>query len=226
MLKAFSGPRLPSRQPAPRTRPASSALPPLPYGPATASVRQRYHSRTAPVPRPYRPAPLPYGPRGAPVPLSGSFQGAAPGPDSVSDFLLDPVVSHGVHIMPVINSSGCRTFLTNTAPGPVVINCGISRTSIRTSDRQPNGVWEVWCLKPGKSGRSSSPGGVARRVTYAFPCARAVAPTCEYLLPEAARSTFLPRLSSPENRPDLRKRHSEDAILVLPWIATEGVPVT
>jgi len=33
-------------------------------------------------------------------------------------------------------------------------------------------------------------------------------------------------LSSPEICPDLRKRHSGEAILVLLWIATEGVPVT
>jgi hypothetical protein len=63
-------------------------------------------------------------------------------------------------------------------------------------------------------------------VTYAFHFARAAAPTCEYLLPFAPRSTFLLHLSSPEICPDLRKRHSEDAVSVLPWIATEGVPVT
>ena len=63
-------------------------------------------------------------------------------------------------------------------------------------------------------------------VTYAFHLPRRAAPTCEYLLPLGLRSTFLLLLSSPEICPDLRKRHSEDAVSVLPWIATEGVPVT
>lgn len=63
-------------------------------------------------------------------------------------------------------------------------------------------------------------------VTYAFLSARTAAPTCEYPLPEGLRSTFLLLLSSPEICPDLRKRHSEEAVSVLLWIATEGVPVT
>jgi hypothetical protein len=63
-------------------------------------------------------------------------------------------------------------------------------------------------------------------VTCAFLFPWTAAPTCEYPLPIAPRSTFLLRLSSPEICPDLRKRHSEDAVSVLPWIATEGVPVT
>ena len=109
---------------------------------------------------------------------------------------------------------------------PSHFRCTSVSPSIRTSDRHPNGVGEVRLPEPGKTGRSSPSEGVLYRVTCAFRCARTAAPTCEYPLPEAARSTFLLLLSSPEMRPDLRKRHSEEAILVLPWIATEGVPVT
>ena len=69
-------------------------------------------------------------------------------------------------------------------------------------------------------------GDLTVRVPYAFRSARRAAPTCEYPRPLPPRCTFLSRLSSPEICPDLRKRHSEDAVSVLPWIATEGVPVT
>lgn len=103
-----------------------------------------------------------------------------------------------------------------------VINSGFDRNRLGS----PNGVAEVALLEPDIWGCSTARVGLRKGVTCAFHLPRRAAPTCEYLLPLGGRSMFLLRLSSPENGPDLRKRHSEDAVSVLPWIATEGVPVT
>lgn len=103
-----------------------------------------------------------------------------------------------------------------------VINSGFGRNRLGA----PNGVAEVAHLEPDIWECSTSRVGLRKGVACAFHFPRRTAPTCEYPVPPAARSTFLLLLSSPENGPDLRKRHSEDAVSVLPWIATEGVPVT
>ncbi|AOT59636.1 hypothetical protein A4G23_02479 [Streptomyces rubrolavendulae] len=119
--------------------------------------------------------------------------------------------------------SGPHTFPTEKPP---VINSGKCPATVRASDRQPNGVREPDAAEPDKTGcfapSSCAPGGSGET----FRLAPAAAPTCGYPLAKARRSTSAQSLSSPEICPDLRKRHSERAVSVLPWIATEGVPVT
>ncbi|CAG6392317.1 hypothetical protein SCOCK_160099 [Actinacidiphila cocklensis] len=77
-----------------------------------------------------------------------------------------------------------------------------------------------------KTGRIGHCCETFRSVTGVFPARRIPAPTCGYRMAVAPSSTFQGRLSSPEICPDLRKRHSDEGVPVLPWIATEGVPVT
>ncbi|GHF18470.1 hypothetical protein GCM10010359_20190 [Streptomyces morookaense] len=111
---------------------------------------------------------------------------------------------------------------------PELIKYGLINSGIgaRKGGCAPNGVPELGRPDPGKTGRSAAREPRPERVTRVFRPARRPAPTCEYPLPEPLRSTSRLLLSSPEICPDLRKRHSERAVPVLDWIATEGVPVT
>src|SRR4051812_34636751 len=104
-----------------------------------------------------------------------------------------------------------------------VINSGFGAGSVAP---RPNGVAEVHRPDSGKTGRTATRMMLSGRVSRRFQAARTTAPTCEYPVPPALPSTSQPLLSSPEICPDLRKRHSEEGVHVLPWIATEGVPVT
>lgn len=125
-------------------------------------------------------------------------------------------IDHGCRVEP---PSGCL-------PGAFRAGRDQFRIRLVTGSGRPNGVAEVAHTEPDICGCSTRLGGLPRVVTGAFHVPREAPPTCEYLPPLGRRSTFPSQLSSPEICPDLRKRHSEDAVSVLPWIATEGVPVT